>query len=340
MPRVAVAEKRYLFELSADESSEGKRVKFAATIPSVRKSGDDFRDDDLNLKRESFIRLMDCAWRNPEVILQTESWMVRRVECMRVRVDPGFFEKVTTLGALDEPWVCSYICQKLGIKLQFLERVCDEDPEVWLHMLEFLLVAAMSLKLADSNREKRVMSVTLDTRAAAAGDRTFKDNSEQAMVIAGKNMFNWALFGVYMIKWGEHKAESIVHRPTSTEVKIPDHVVITKKFELSSNWSDFSATIALKPTVYNIASDFFSPSTGPHRCPQITSQAWQTLSSKSKGYVAAEKLIAGCREQAPAPTAFNADRKAQTKKAALIKAREALKQQKESLTRKRSIKFD
>ena len=333
------ANKRFLFEMRPEELGPNKRVKFVMSLPTCRKTGNDFTDSEKNLMRAAFIRMIDLGWKRPELILQTEDWMQKRATALEKKSDDMYFGEVRSLRCLDEVWACAYLAKRLDLSMGFLERVCGADPETWRHMFQYLLVCSDSLKMVEDHRDKEVTREALDNRRAEAGHRKFEFAETKELVEAKTLCFNWQRYGVYEIVWKENRATHIRHRPSGDAVALAEHVIITKRFTLEQNWMDFGAYLLHKPTSYDVASDLFAESkTGPWKCPALTNAAWQEITERAKRSVVAARSITETAKVV-APKAFNETKKTEAKKAALVKARETLKTTKANMSRKRSITF-
>ena len=103
------AGKKFLFQLAPEELSPDKMVKWATKLPSVAKTGDVFQDDELKMRRDAFIRVIDKLWRNPDIILQAANWVDNRVSTMSSRDSTRFFDSVSQLRSLDETWICTLL---------------------------------------------------------------------------------------------------------------------------------------------------------------------------------------------------------------------------------------
>ena len=121
------AGKRFLFELGTDEQGS-KKTKFALSLPTCRKSGSDYKDGEAKLLRDAFVRMIDTAWKNPELILQTENWMHKRLNSLANKGADKRFETISTLRSLDETYGSSYVAARVNISLGVLEMVCGASP--------------------------------------------------------------------------------------------------------------------------------------------------------------------------------------------------------------------
>jgi hypothetical protein len=335
-----VVQKRHLFELTPEESeASSSLVAWASKLPAPARTGNEYHDDDMKMKRDAFVKIIDKLWRNPGIVMQAANWIENRAKSQACRDTARFFESIGQLRNLDETWACSYLSGKCNFSISVLEQATAADPDAWRQLLQYGLVAGPSLKLPKECREKEVMHMTLTRRMEACGNRLLPFNEANLL---GDHGIDWGKNGVYEVIFDEStaRATSILHRPTGDHGKVPEHVVISTKFELDQNWSDYHATVGLKPTSYVIADDFFKDRCGPHQiklmtgtCKEFDDMAASVKQTMLKEEQAREKMT-----HTPSK-AFRSEAKAAAKKENMQKARQKLHEKKLALNNKRKIKL-
>ena len=331
----------FLFALSADEQAHpNKLVGFASKLPAINKTNDEYVDDDLRLKREGFMTCISLMWRNPHIILQTTNRAEHLVQSYSQRSTGDFFESISVLWRLDETWTVNFISVNYNLSIRRLEQACTVDPDSWRHLMVFGLVANGSLKMPAECKEKLVCQLALAKRMERMGSRLLALTDSNILHQAGG--IDWGRLGVYAVTWNASgRAESVLHRPSGHEASLAEHVVITKKFTLASNWSDFGATLSLKPTSYNIAEDFFEAGRGPHsvklwtgHCKDFDTEAAAMKSKVEKDRKGRADVTVSSEGE------FRKAQKTEQRRQSMQKAREALSAKKDSLANKRKITFD
>ena len=118
--------------------------------------------------------------------------------------------------------------------------------------------------------------------------------------------------------------------------------MISQKFELDQNWSDYFATVGLKPTTCVIAEDLFDARTfiGPHKIKPMsgTSKDFDELAKSIKANLTKDELEKEKRHSAPAK-AFRSEAKAAARRENMMKARQKLQEKQTALNNKRKIKL-
>ena len=318
-----VAQKRHLFELTQDEAETNNSVvAWALKLPAPAKTGNEYHDDDMRMKRDAFVKLIDKLWRNLHIVTQAADRIENRAKSQSSRDTTRFFESVSQLRNLDGTWACNYLSSSCKLSMQMLETAGAADPDP-------------TLKIPKECREKEVLDRALQERMTECKNRLELFNESNLL---GKHGINWARNGVYEVVFDEKgKAKSILHRPTGDHGKVPEHVMISQKFELDQNWSDYFATVGLKPTTYVIAEDFFD---GPHKIKLMsgTSKDFDQLEKNIKANLTKDELEKEKRHSAPAK-AFRSEAKAAACRENMMKARQKLQEKRLALNNKRKIKL-
>lgn len=333
-----MAQKRYLFSLTEKETQESTKLcDFACKLPSTKKSGDTFLDDELTMKRDAFAKTIDKLWRHPDIIMQTCSWVDKRVSAMVDQVGSDKFETISVLKNIEDEWLCRFLHRTYKFEVAALEMVCTSDPESMLQLLMYGMIASSALKLPEACKHKQVLEDALKHALKGAADRLEKMNAKD-MFNATTRTLDWLKIGVYAVHFDEatNLAVKVEHRPTGDTCGLADHVRITKAFVLESNWSDHQAAFVLKPSRY-LVMDLFEDHCGPRRITMLTGKAviFDTFVRQAHAKLQRERAPAAGGKQKK----FREDAKKVQKQDAMQKARSALNVKKTALANKRVIKF-
>lgn len=343
---MAGAKRTFLFSLTPEEEQHpAKLVKFCDRVPAVAKTGDKFRDDELEMQRQHFCKLLSGLWRRPELVMQANSWFEGKLESLKHEVAEGFFPKISVVGALDQAWVAHYLVNRLPISMSLLEKACDYDPEAWLQLLCWMLDCSKTLKLPKVCQQMTVMTLAFDKRVASIGRRWLNLEAKD-IIDENSGALSWASFGVFEVKFDGEKTRAIEvrHRPTQNVAKIPSHVLIDSTFCLSENWLDFGAKVTKKPASYELF-HFFDKATGPFKEESLvgTSKLFNDIAAEAKQELndgrSSASGLGGSRSSASSSGqhSFKAATKAASRKEAMLKAREALEQKKQDMQNKRKL---
>lgn len=341
---MSAAAKRFCFSLTNEEqASPTKLVAFATRVPQIQRTGDQFLDDEGTMKRDAFMKTINYMWRNPDIVMQTASWVEKRVETYEAkRAASGKFEQLSVLKALDDDWCAAFLVGHFGFKRDTLESVCNYDPDSLKHLIAFGLVANLTLKFGEAVTEKDIMEETFLALMKKNEDRLAKVKHEQVVDPVTKGI-NWPAIGVYKLAFGENGiCERVTHMPTGDLAQLPDHVRISRKFVLENNWSDYLAACELKPSRYVLA-DLFDEGSGPHTVVFLSGQSkeFDTMAKTCKACFLQKKkeTESTVARSSVGTTKFREAAKTETKKAAMRKARDALVARKADLSNKRKIKL-
>jgi hypothetical protein len=333
-----MSQKRFLFSLTDKEALESTKLcDFACKLPCTKKSGDSFEDDELTMKRDAFAKTIDKLWRHPGIIMQTCSWVEKRVLAIADKVGDDKFESVSVLKNIEDEWLCNFLHRNFKFEVGALELVCNSDPESMLQLLIYGMVASSALKLPEACKHKQVMEDSLKMVFAEHADRLGKMEKKDLINKTSRTL-DWLAIGVYSVVFDAktNLAERVIHRPTGDEALLEDHVRITKAFVLESNWSDHLAAFVLKPSRYLVL-DLFEENSGPHHYTLLTGKAsrFDTIVRQAHAKIQRERpAVAGGKKKK-----FREDEKKVQKQDNMSKARRALSVKKKDLANKRVIKF-
>lgn len=145
---------------------------------------------------------------------------------------------------------------------QFLE-IQKQDEDGLAQLLCYGIQLHPSLKLAKECAVKEFWGYMLKQRSKECGSRLQK--RREAGGVAGSSL-DWSK-GCYVLECDSAGHLEIIVNPASGErIVIEDSFkVITRAWTLMSNWSDFDASVQMKPMPPIKLASFFAEKSGPHR---------------------------------------------------------------------------
>ena len=239
---------------------------YAKKLPQVKKTGNFLQDSEAEARRYATMQCIDILNRDPSHAHPTLNFLQRRISegarAAAVSVDEEF-QSVSTLQRLDKGWVLNFLVRISDIPLHALVKAVAFDADAGVQLLMFALVYGSNLKIPPEGAVKEVLWRAFLARDAVVGHR-LRSWSEKGGV--GKDFrLNWKK-GVYTLVWCEEEKHlrRIVHVSGDTaEVK---DLVVTPLWILLENWSDYTASLQLKPHAPMKLYKFFEGAkTGPFR---------------------------------------------------------------------------
>jgi hypothetical protein len=334
------AKRTFLFDTTeAELANPLKKIGYATKLPAVAKTGNSVKDEDAATDRTAFMFVIDSLWRSPSLCQKAKAWLEQRRDNAAGDKTDAFFESVSTLRALDDAWVFSFLSNKLNLPLDVLERACLYDPDSWRQILQFLGLLNLSSKLCKSCLQQEVVAGALIACIDANATR---------LSVIGANAFDrhsggirWAHMGVYKLTFDEENATHITHMPTNTTIPMPEHAPVTKAFTLGNNWSDFEAVIKLEPVSHKCFM-FFATGQGPKSLSKVNTQSelFANAVTATLAKIAARERDAKKTAFVTTTKKFNEAAKLKQKQDQMLKARNALAVKKEALESKRTCKFE
>ncbi len=337
------AVKRAFSLTEAEVAQPTKIVKVAQRIPKPQKTGDVLVDDSSTIQHEHLQKIVSKLWRHPDVIVACSSWVDKRVDMVAEAQTRGLLASVSILKALDEEFACSWIArQSPNLNMGAMEKLLVKDPDTWRHLMIYALVASPFLKLPIETKDRGVMKNALDKRASTCGDRLA---AVKADANGDKLSIDWLKFGVYSLEFNSDGVlVKITHTTTKEHTVIdPSIILVSKKWKLEQNWSDYSAELTLKPHKHTCC-DFFADGVGPKKIALINgkSKIFNDIVTQAVQDVKTvrQKKAEDDASQAAVQPNFREATKLQGRKAAMERAREALLKKKADLASSRVIALE
>ena len=170
MPPKGGQKRQGVFALTDDEAANpAKLCKFAESCPAILKTGDEDKDEDVNMMRKQFLKSINSLWRNPGLCYKNVMWLEDKISAQGSKVGADMFKVVSTIGSLDETWTCSWIVSNSRIKLETLEACCFIGPESRKQILVFVLKCHLSCKMPQECKRTAVCGSCFDTRNVQCG---------------------------------------------------------------------------------------------------------------------------------------------------------------------------
>lgn len=341
MASSSAASKRFLFQLSAEESSDPTALGgFAQRLPMPHKSGGEFLDGETRMQREHFQKIINMVWRNPKVVSQAAISIDSLVAKMNSLQGEGYFKNVSVLKALDEDWACMFLISKSNLTIGLMESALRFGPDVWKHLLCYALRASPTLRLPKVCKDKSALSRAFAQRLNDVGDRLDKIPNAQ-LISTETGGIDWLRAGVYRLTFDKDgRAVKILHSPSSTEVPLPEWVYIDKTLSLDSNWCDTTAALVKPPASRIVCCELFEKGSGPHIIPQVAgaSEVFDAIVAKVAAAKQAEPR--NRQDEVGNPSVrLREKQRLEDRREGMKKARIRLEEKKASLQRKWTVTF-
>jgi len=232
----------------ASPSKNSELCAYAKRMPQVEKTGNFLQDSEAEAQRDATMACIDILIREPSHAHPTHNFLQRRItEVARagaVNTDEEF-SGVTTMQRLDKGWVLNFLVRISDIPLNALVKAVAFDGEAHVQLLVFALVYGSNLKIPPQAVVKEVLWRAFLARDNAVGKRL---RSWSANGGIGKDFrINWKK-GVYKLVWCEEgKILRKIEHVSGDTVEVTGGLVVTPSWNLLENWSDYTASLQLKP---------------------------------------------------------------------------------------------
>ena len=230
-----LANKRvFCFGLTDDESAQPtKLVAYASRLPAPPRVGDQFKDAELSMRRDTLGCIINKLWRNPEVIMQCSNWLDNTIDAWAQRGGMDKFDSVSIVGKIDEDWLAAFLNQRFRISRPQLERMCIVDPDTMVQIVCFAAVVTPTLQLGDVCKRKLVLEGP--KRIKHIGDERLRDLLED-LVNDKTGAMDWGKLGAYQVAFNDKGLANLVtHGPTGDSTVPEEHIHITRSFVLQQN---------------------------------------------------------------------------------------------------------
>ena len=339
--RVAPRQKRICcFELSQDESSKAKKIKYAVMVPDVRKHPDDKTHEQTINNRASFINVVDFLWRNPDDCAAAEKWCERRGSGVNDLETFEKFAKVSTFGSLDLEWKVGVILSHSKFTRGAVEAAWRFDSETVTQLFIYCGIYP-SLKLNDACRIKTVLCSCIEEIMVMNGDRLAEWGDGH--INSGNKGINWPLNGVYTLDFEETDvAQHCCHNPFEESVKMSKRTPVDVGFNLEKNWSDHEAYLECEDVKHVIFDFWKKQKGGPYDCKVFSgsSEAFSNLVARHcKAYTDQKQSLSKGTAMSSQISGFMKEQRQESFNQRMAKAREVMKRRSEALKMSRSQKL-
>ena len=313
----------------------------AKRIPQPKRTGNAVEDSEGMQQHNAFKVIAHVLSKEPQYIIPTHGYLIQLIKKRQDDEDNAeVFAQAGSLSKLDADWWVITLVQNSKNKLCF-EKVAKMkvlDPDSLRRLVVFGFQMPWIAKLPEEMKVKRVASQFVQQRLADCGDRL---GSLHADSIDDHGVVNWAR-GCYKLQLDDVKATAVTHFD-GTLVDVPSWKMITKAFNLNGNHDDALAEVSLQGTTHKLKF-FFEEGAGPKsykawtlKCTWVKELAVEAdkaykhkisgLDHQNKGKVASMAAVGNII------TASTAGKR----KAAAMKAREALEKRQASLAKQRRV---
>ena len=322
----------------------GEPSAYAKRLPQVKKTGNFLQDSEAEARRYATMQCIDILNRDPSHAHPTLNFLQRRISegarAAAVSVDEEF-QSVSTLQRLGKGWVLNFLVRISDIPLHALVKAVAFDADAGVQLLMFALVYGSNLKIPPEGAVKEVLWRAFLARDAVVGHR-LRSWSEKGGV--GKDFrLNWKK-GVYKLVWCEEEKQlRRIEHVSGDTVEVKD-LVVTPFWTLLENWSDYTASLQLKPHAPMKLYKFFEGAkTGPFRiapCTGVSKAFDGEVSVIFQDFQKAKEETVGKTTAAATATAALAVVETGKRAAALDKARAAAKTAIASKRAKRTLTLE
>lgn len=284
--------KRCVWSADGEEKGDKPSCSLLARVPKVQRTGDLINDQTKTTRRNAYNYILQTLWESPQHTLSVQGHLQSLLAATGTGGDDEKFASISTLGKLEVAWLAGIAAELAGLSKSDLETALGYDEDALKQMVQFLLVAPMSLKLPPECLYRGVMRKIFMQRHAAAGERAaiLKKHKTKLFMATGK--MNWAVVGVYRLDFSGDRAHKITHQPSGLTVDIQSHCLINRDYIMTANWSDQAASCSLGASRF-VLKDFFEKGVGPN-----ATAAWNGNVKKLK--IDAEKELRAHHERVEA----------------------------------------
>eukprot|EP00927_Polykrikos_kofoidii_P072093 TRINITY_DN68248_c0_g1_i1.p1 TRINITY_DN68248_c0_g1~~TRINITY_DN68248_c0_g1_i1.p1 ORF type:complete len:228 (-),score=56.10 TRINITY_DN68248_c0_g1_i1:429-1112(-) len=205
-------------------------------------------DSEAQARIESFKFVVEDLLTHPHHIEATGSHirkLLRAAKDQRADVASECFDvHVHELKRLPEAFRTKVVITFTKLDSEELVKCLKFDSDVRIDLLEFLMQTPRNFRLVGHVRTRMVYSLVLDARIQCVGARSAAIEKE---IDDASGRLKWEEFVCYKLGFNERRACSILHC-SGDKVDVPAHVAIDADFVLSSNYSDWAASVQ-KPSL-------------------------------------------------------------------------------------------
>lgn len=247
--------------------NESQMSSFLSKMPKLRRYSDAAKDSRVTVDFAALKHTIRMLMQDPDRILPCKGGLDENTtgasRAAPENADEFWDGDIKLVRRVPDLWWVEWLCDASSGHLSKakIRAIVKRDPEDFEHVIFHCLQLPNGAVLPKPCKRRKVGSRTFTNRARLVGHRL--TILQKGIKDDGK--VDWRGHGCYRFAWSpEGRAVEILHQ-TGNKVAIPEHVNISKEFQLRDNWSDRLANVHLdlKPPVTYTLADFFPERIGP-----------------------------------------------------------------------------
>lgn len=320
--------------------TDSELCPLAKRIPQPRRTGNAVEDSEAMQQHNAFKVIAHVLSKEPSYIIPIHGYLIQLIKKSQDDKDNAdVFAQAGSLSKLDADWWVITLVQhsKGKLSIEKVAKMKSLDPDALRRLVVFGMQMPWTAKLPEELKCKWVASHFVQQRLAECGHRLAALHAD---FISEQGVVNWA-HGCYQLKLDDVKATAVSHFD-GTEVEVPSWKMITKAFNLNDNHDDALAEVSLQGTTHKLKA-FFAEGSGPKsyrtwspKCTwvkELAAQADKLYKDKTSGLNQNKSKDPSIATVGTIITASTAEKR----KAAALKAREALEERQASLAKQRRV---
>lgn len=319
---------------------------FIGKLPKPRRLSDAALDSRSLVDFAALKSVIRTLMENPDRVLPCKGGLDENtIGASRVAAESAeehWDDELKLVRKVPDWWWVEWLCDasRGHLSKAKVRAIVKRDPDDFENVIFHSLQLPKSAVLPKPCKRRKVSGRTFTKRATLVGNRLtiLKDG------ITDDGRVDWRNHGCYKLTWSEQGRAVEVHHQTGTTATIPEHVTITKSFQMRENWSDRLANVHLdlKPPVTYTLADFFGEGLGPNAPFAANKPAeahWLQLAEEAEVEAMTEERTAQ-RGSINANRCELDDIKREKRKAATQKARTVRTEKRETSRRAKVIRLD
>lgn len=228
-----------------EHASESELCPLARKVPKVKSSGDHQKYKDQLLERSQMARIIDMLTKNPPYIATTWSWLQDHNDRQNANGhNPGrelwWPESYTFVSKLPKYWQAEFLAAMSDneLSLQDLEALDAHDNDAVGNLFRMAVQVQKGDALPRQALEKRVCYRLFEERYQLLGKRLI---GWKKRAVLANNTVDWLKGGVFAPVIVGGKVCQVRHI-SGDHVEVPEYLAITASFTIGTAWDDCEAT--------------------------------------------------------------------------------------------------
>lgn len=250
---------------NAPTASPGKITYDVLKVPRPVKTGSETVDTDAEARHGIMMRMFREVMADRNFVLPLYNTLQERIRARddAVVTDTTTFAKISTVSKTCPEFSVYHLTQVSDLTVEQLVNLRKQDEDSIAQLLCYDCQLHPNLKLSKECAVKDFWAYFLKSRSKALGSRLA--NARRSGIIDPSATSLYWEQGSYALYFTEGKLTRIVHRSSKDQVEIGEEFHITTAWSLLSNYSDWDASLQLKPMPAVKLCTFFKSPAGPHK---------------------------------------------------------------------------